>query len=146
MVAITGTLLLPSCKNKQEEDKNGLIGLKSPKDKEVPYGLAMKCVDEYEKTPLGSIKKKTQGVIFKKDLLEQWLKHLNTITTYDKMDIRFGIYTKQVLNDTRDPHPDKVDKITIFLFPILNDGSPAKKSNSLRDENVDPFNMGEVYP
>lgn len=145
MVAITGTLLLPSCKDRQE-DKNGLVGLKNPKDKEVPYELAMECVQKYDKTPLRRVKKKTQGVIFRKDLLEQWLKHLDSISTYDKMDIRFGIYTKDIISSTGDGHPDKIDKLTIFLFPILNNGSPAKKDKLKQTGDVDPFNMGEVYP
>lgn len=141
MVAITGTLLLPSCKDKQ----NGFIGSKRPVDREIAYDLAMRCVEEYKTTPLGSILKKTESVTFKKDSLENWIKYLNTITKYDKMQLRFGIYTKYVLDRTPEDDIDNKDKITIFLFPILKDGSPAMRNNK-QDQKVDPYNMGEVHP
>ena len=144
MVAITGTLLLPSCKDKQD-DKDGLVGSKRPADREIAYDLAMKCVEEYEKTPLDRIKKKTTSVTFRRDSLENWLKHLNSITMYDKMQLRFGIYTQDVLNDTPEEDNHNVDKITVFLFPMLK-CEPARRNKLNQDQNVDPFNMGEVYP
>lgn len=144
MEANTGTLLQPSYQDKQKEDK-GFTGAKNLAEREVAYEEAMKCIYEYEQTPLGGFKKKTLGVIFKKELLEDWIKHIDTISTYDAMDIRFGIYTQEFINDTPEPDDHNLDKITVFLFPMF-EGKPATIGKPKQDQKVNPFNMGEVYP
>lgn len=144
MEASTGTLLEATYQEKQKENKK-FTGAKSFLERAVPYKMAMECVRKYEQTALGNMKKKTQGVIFKKNLLEKWIKDVDAISTYDEMDIRFGIYTQDFVDETPEDDDRNVDKITVFLFPTLN-GAPARRDKSMQDENVDPFNMGEVYP
>lgn len=148
MVAITGVIGLQSCQDRQQGiDGNReieLISAKRPFNEKVSYQLAMRCVKLYENTSLGRIKKKTLSVTFDRKLLKEWTDSLDLITDYDKMAIRFGIYDSTILAGRTDAESRK-DKLTVFLFPTLNGAAAVIKSNK-QNKEVDPFNMGEVYP
>lgn len=158
LVALAGMISLNSCQDKQVKSNEGeeheLVSVNKAFDARVDYKLAMGCVDLYKNTPLSRIKKKTESVSFDKNLLKRWTDSLELITTYDKMTIRFGIYTPEILTGRKDS-ADKEGKLTVFLFPTLNGvgvrqtrraTTTGNEAGQQDDPYVDPFNMGEVHP
>ncbi len=133
--------------------KNNQLTLKggSSFNKPVDSLLAEECVTAYY-TKMKNLKsgwdtvksnpKLTLSVGFNFSIFQNWL---STITGQpDEIKVRFGIYTENFIKSLDPQHPEKIGRLTVFLWPYKN-GVPLPKSKT-GGATSDPFNLGDMIP
>lgn len=123
-----------------------------PNDKNKPIDpkIAQICVDEYlkiKKGDLNDIKQmlKTESVSFELKQLTSWLTDTLKNVPIDTIRMTFGVYESQYIQHTQRPDSLK-GKVSLFLWPYYKGKKARKPKSSLGDEEVEPFNFGDLNP
>lgn len=98
-----------------------------------------------------TITKLTRAVIFGRTALKKWVDDYDVFGSCDRIDIRFGIYTKTFIDafsktnippEIKAKLPAYIGRIGIFLWPSRLDGTPAMFGG----KEIPAFNLGGLEP
>lgn len=121
--------------------------------------LAQECVNKYKEIYHGSYNEEqvkaafTEFVAFDSRKVQEWLDTYKVLDNSEYLDIRFGVYTKHVIetlngdsdqDNNIDPH--KEGRLTIFIWPMMNDGIAGRRTATYNGVKINPFNIGSLHP
>ena len=126
--------------------------------KPVPAKAAGRCKLEFEHLMITESNRdllyyrfkhsKTTNVTFTGQDLLDWLTEMIALgpTVVNNIRVVFGIYDPPFANEH---HPGKSDRLSVFLWPYLNNEPAKKPTTAVADpeENlVPPYNLGGLQP
>lgn len=129
-------------------------------DYPVPENLAQECVDEYQNLYHKNFNAHkvqaafTDFVAFDAMKIKNWIDGNDIFHNAQFLVLKFGVYTdsmiKEMNSDTdpdNDIDPSKAGRLTIFIWPMINDGIAGLRTATLPGGAViDPYNIGSLHP